>query len=120
MAPRPRTGRPRCGKADGILSSALMRPTALRSQIGAREKRTFEAEHGARIQTAWLVFLGSGALLATLLALLVWNPSRPAGGKDALIVYCAAGIKAPVEAVAREYETLRGVPIQLQYGGSQT
>jgi molybdate transport system substrate-binding protein len=37
-----------------------------------------------------------------------------------LLMYCAAGIKTPVEAVAREYEQMYHVPVQLQYGGSGT
>jgi molybdenum ABC transporter molybdate-binding protein len=35
-----------------------------------------------------------------------------------LLVYCAAGIQAPVDAVARAYEKRYGVKVQLQYGGS--
>jgi len=73
-----------------------------------------------RINTAWLAFLGSLALFVFLVGLLLWNPQKPVSVSSPLIVYCAAGIKAPVETVAREYEKLFSVPIQLQYGGSQT
>lgn len=57
-----------------------------------------------------------------LVALLWWKPERPASKerKGPLTIYCAAGIKPPVEAVGREYERIYGVPIQLQYGGSGT
>jgi molybdenum ABC transporter molybdate-binding protein len=65
-----------------------------------------------------LSILAAGALLV----LLWWAPSRPAqpqrGG--ALVVYCAAGLKEPVEVVARQYEKLWGVSVQLQFGGSGT
>lgn len=37
-----------------------------------------------------------------------------------LLVYCAAGIKAPIEEIAKAYEEEFGVHIQLQYGGSGT
>lgn len=38
-----------------------------------------------------------------------------------LMVYCAAGVKAPVEAIARAFEQEAfGSPIQLQFGGSGT
>ncbi len=37
-----------------------------------------------------------------------------------LVVYCAAGLKPPVEEIARAYERESGVPVQLQYGGSGT
>ena len=42
-----------------------------------------------------------------------------ANGK-ALLVYCAAGVKPPVEAVAGEYEKACRQQIHLQYGGSGT
>jgi len=46
------------------------------------------------------------------------------GGKrektDTLLFYCAAGMKAPVEAAAKQYEAEYGIAIQLQYGGSGT
>ena len=37
-----------------------------------------------------------------------------------LIVYCGAGLKKPVEAIAGQYRTETGVEVQLQYGGSGT
>ncbi len=42
------------------------------------------------------------------------------GQEESLVFYCAAGIKPPVEATAKQYEKECGVPIQLQYGGSGT
>ena len=43
-------------------------------------------------------------------------------GSDAepLVVYCAAGIRPPTAAVAKDYQQKFGVQIQLQYGGSNT
>jgi len=50
--------------------------------------------------------------------------AMPATDSDAtapLVVYCAAGVKSPIEAIARAYEKERfGSPVQLQYGGSGT
>jgi molybdate transport system substrate-binding protein len=37
-----------------------------------------------------------------------------------LIVYCAAGLKQPVDAIASAYRTELGTAIQLQYGGTGT
>jgi molybdenum ABC transporter molybdate-binding protein len=71
-----------------------------------------------RLNGPWLTFLGSVALLAALVGLLIWNPQET--DKRPLFVYCAAGIRPPVEAAAREYEELYGVRIQLTYGGSDT
>ena len=46
------------------------------------------------------------------------NDGSPRSKK--LVMYCAAGIKLPVEAAAKAYEEAFGVEIQLQYGGSGT
>lgn len=71
-----------------------------------------------------LATLGSLVVTAGLVALLSWpgRSSRPAQDPKppSLLVFCAAGIKPPVEAVAREYEQAFGVRVQLQYGGSGT
>lgn len=40
--------------------------------------------------------------------------------REPLLVYCAAGLKAPVEAAARAFEKETGRPVQLQFGGSGT
>ena len=74
----------------------------------------------ARANAAWLAFLGSIALFGVLVALLIGTTEKSSSRGEPLVVFCAAGVKAPVEAVAREYEKKFGVPIQLQYGGSQT
>jgi molybdenum ABC transporter molybdate-binding protein len=69
-----------------------------------------------------MAFLASVFLLTVLIGLLFLDSKKrdtPAEAQP-LIVYCAAGIKAPVEAIAREYEHFYGVPVQVQYGGSQT
>jgi molybdenum ABC transporter molybdate-binding protein len=69
----------------------------------------------------WLAFLGSVALFAGLVALLIWEPgSGKTSGQQPLLVYCAAGMKEPVTAIARDYEARYGVEVQLQFGGSQT
>ena len=71
----------------------------------------------------WIIPLGTLVAAAILVALLIGpgRNKRPGPGEaNALLVYCAAGVKAPVEAVAREYEKAYGVPVQLQFGGSGT
>jgi molybdenum ABC transporter molybdate-binding protein len=75
----------------------------------------------ARLDSLWLAFLGSIVLLLALVAFLVWEPaawfhSHPSA--PPLLLYCAAGIRAPVEEVIREYEQRYGVRIQPQYLGS--
>ena len=61
-------------------------------------------------------------ILAILTFLLTKTPARlqNSGKTHSLVVYCAAGIRLPVEWIAKEYEKECGVSIQLHYGGSQT
>ena len=77
-----------------------------------------------RMNAAWLVFLASIAAMAVLIGLLVVGRNGPSSAStqpsEPLLVYCAAGIKAPVEAVAKAYEREFGVRIELQYGASAT
>jgi molybdate transport system substrate-binding protein len=76
--------------------------------------------HG-RLSPALACFLATAGILAALVIALAWNPHRQAAGaKDPLVVYCAAGIRGPVDVIAREYEKSYGVPVRIQYGGSQT
>ena len=77
----------------------------------------------ARIPFAWLAFLASAVVLAVLIGLLAWDSWRGAfapSAKRPLLLYCAAGIRPPVEAAAQQYQKDYGVEVQLQYGGSQT
>lgn len=72
----------------------------------------------------WWLVLGSVAVVAGLLALLRWpfgnsSPAAAAGQKP-LLMFCAAGLRPPVEAAAREYAQAYGAQVQLQYGGSGT
>lgn len=66
------------------------------------------------------------ALFLTLLGtavLCVFEPKpagSPAAGSRSLFVYCAAGLKNPVEAIAAQYRAETGVEVQLQYGGTAT
>jgi molybdenum ABC transporter molybdate-binding protein len=90
--------------------------------MASPEKLHHVRRRGA-INAAWVLFLGSIVALVVLIALLVLGGPKPKGAaatKKPLIVYCAAGIKPPVEAVAKEYGQQFGIPIQLQYGASQS
>ena len=57
-----------------------------------------------------------------LIVLLVWKPTNESlqSNGTPLVMFCAAGIKPPVESVANDYRETYGVPIELQYGGSGT
>lgn len=61
-----------------------------------------------------LLFLAAGLL--AYFGLASHRPDTP----DRLTVYCAAGLKKPVEALARQYEQETGIPVSLQFGGTGT
>jgi len=74
----------------------------------------------AALHGAWLAFLGSVALFAVLVGLLLWPSGDGAAAQGPIVIYCAAGIKPAVEAVAKEYERQYGVEVRPDYGGSQS
>lgn len=67
--------------------------------------------------------LGIIAVLAILAGSLLWfffkNDDKDGTGRT-ITVYCAAGLKKPVEAIAEQYRRESGVQVQLQYGGTGT
>ena len=63
----------------------------------------------------WLAFLASISLFSWMAWRLV-TPTPPAEDGGAIVVYCAAGLRPPVEACAKA----SGRVVQLTYGGSQT
>ncbi|MBM3881804.1 MAG: hypothetical protein FJ387_19115 [Verrucomicrobia bacterium] len=74
------------------------------------------------MRSAKTPFVATILVAAVLVGLLVWQAAdrpRPKA-KEPLIVYCAAGLKPPMEVVARDYEQAYGTTVQLQYGGSGT
>lgn len=86
------------------------------SSIGRAHRR-------ASINSMWMLFLGSLVLLGGLVVLLVVGSPKPkgtAGTGKPLVLYCAAGVRPPVDAAAKAYEKAFGVAIQLQPGASQS
>lgn len=61
------------------------------------------------------------AAVAVLVFLLrsISEPVNPVAEKT-ILLYCAAGVKPPVERAVRSYEAEFGVPFQIQYDGSGT
>lgn len=74
--------------------------------------------HVALVSNAWLVCGGSLAAIVSLVVLL-WNP-RPKAEQPPreLVLYCAAGLIQPVEAVRQQYERAYEVKIQVEPDGS--
>lgn len=77
-----------------------------------------------RLHLAWATFLGSAALLALLVMMLSFDPESPFSPKRdpsrPLVVFYAAGLRAPVEAAARAYQSEYGIQVQTQPGPSNT
>jgi molybdate transport system substrate-binding protein len=60
-------------------------------------------------------------LLLAIATLIAWQAFTPKPNPAAtLTVYCAAGLKKPIEALALQFEQDTGTPISLQYGGTGT
>ncbi len=73
-----------------------------------------------RVNTLWGFLLGACGLIAVLVVMLRQGPPATDLGKKRLVVYCAAGMRVPVEEIAKIYEQKYEVVIELQYAGSNT
>ena len=68
-----------------------------------------------------VLVLASLVVLGLLIALLVLNTRRsPDASVDELRVYCAAGMRFPMERIADDYKREYDVAVIIQYGGSHT
>jgi molybdate transport system substrate-binding protein len=95
--------------------------------------RNLHATRSGGTNPLGLLIALSLALLAGLLLLLP-RPNAPrslgkvasgladSGAQDSgeLLLYCAAGMRAPIEKIVEQYQQEYGIRIQLQYGGSNT
>ncbi|MBC8184122.1 extracellular solute-binding protein [candidate division KSB1 bacterium] len=74
------------------------------------------------MNTATKVSIASILIIAALFYFLLPRQDfeNDISSSESLIFFCAAGIKPPVEKVAKEFEEIYGIKIQLQYGGSGT
>jgi molybdenum ABC transporter molybdate-binding protein len=66
-----------------------------------------------------LLLGGVAAIIVLLLLLKIGGPGIEAD-TNKILVYCAAGLREPVERIAQQYEREFGVKVDLQYGGSNT
>ncbi|WP_161602511.1 molybdate ABC transporter substrate-binding protein [Tautonia marina] len=73
-----------------------------------------------RISSLWGLVLGAVALIAALIGLLWMGGPGEEPAADRITMFCAAGLREPVERVARAYTDETGVEVDLQYGGSNT
>src|SRR5439155_24888624 len=76
----------------------------------------------SRIHPAWWFFGGSGLVLVTL-GVMLFAPSlfsSKAKSTVPLVVWCAAGLRAPMEEIGKEYERQTGQPIELRCDASES
>jgi len=116
-------------RGSGCLAGALRR--AAGSEQSARVRLSVGAaselfQHGlvgrpGRARAATVVTISSVLLIAVLVGTLymLGRQTRTVEGKT-LRMYCAAGLRAPVEQAVRQYSQEYGVTVQVQYGGSNT
>lgn len=89
------------------------------SNRDSRHVRYGLSRHGAT-NSLYVLALCAVAIFAVL-GLLLFDMGRPSRAKTSkLVLYCAAGMRKPVEAIVAEYEDRYGVEIQLQFSGSNT
>ena len=73
-----------------------------------------------RINALWLLLIGAAGLVVLLSTLLMYGNADQADDAETLTLYCAAGLRHPVEEIASQYEAEFGVSIDIQFGGSNT
>ncbi len=66
------------------------------------------------------VLLGVSFLVLVALVAYLVTMARQAPGVANLTVFCAAGMRYPMEKIVQRYKDEYGVTIQVQYGGSNT
>ncbi len=65
----------------------------------------------------WIVVGGSLALAAVLLALRFRPVPNPVEGRS-LVLYCAAGLRAPIVEIGEAYQREYGIEVRAEFGGS--
>jgi molybdate transport system substrate-binding protein len=73
-----------------------------------------------RVNSLWMFIVGGSLAVIVLTMLLQWGGPKPEGFGNRLKVYCAAGLRVPLEEVAQRYYEEYGITIDAQYGGSNT
>lgn len=78
------------------------------------------AQRLGRVHSLWALLLACGVLTAVLILLLKLGGPGHDESTRKLSVYCAAGLRVPVEEISRRYEQEFGIKIALQFGGSNS
>ncbi len=83
-----------------------------------RERRGGHGPLFALMNLRWIALLLAALALAA--AAILWRSPDGGGASRQLVVYCAAGLKKPVEAAAAAFEKDTGGTVSLQFGGTGT
>ncbi len=73
-----------------------------------------------RVNTLWVFLLGAVGLIVLLVVMLRQGAPVRDPGKQHLVLFCAAGMRVPVEEIATAYEAEYGVSVELHFDGSNT
>jgi molybdenum ABC transporter molybdate-binding protein len=73
-----------------------------------------------RLNPLWPLLIAALVTSAVMIAMLRGIATPEATGVQTLRLYCAAGMRVPVEAIVARYTREFGRPVEIQYGGSQT
>jgi molybdate transport system substrate-binding protein len=78
------------------------------------------SRRSGRTNPLWVLLLGAvgGVIVLSAVLLRIAEPVAPE--KRPLRLYCAAGMRVPVDQIVEQYEAEYGVPVEIQYGGSNT
>ncbi|MFV0445884.1 MAG: molybdate ABC transporter substrate-binding protein [Planctomycetaceae bacterium] len=80
-----------------------------------------ENSRRGRVNPLWTLIAVGVVLTVLMLGLLRRvNSTASATAIVPLRLYCAAGMRVPVEQIVAQYHTDYGVPVEIQYGGSNT
>ncbi|MEQ9408280.1 MAG: molybdate ABC transporter substrate-binding protein [Fuerstiella sp.] len=81
---------------------------------------TQRSRRGGRVNALFALLLAGVALIAVLVLMLRRGSPETTTDRQRLVVYCAAGLRVPVEEITGEYEQLYNVDVELQFAGSNT
>lgn len=123
--PRHADSRYRCGAALDAATAGVCRPnigTFALPPADTRGRRGPGGSHprAGRLNSLWMLLLSAGGTIAVLIGLLMQGGPGEAPPEQRLSMYCAAGLRPPVERIARMYREEYGITVDLQYGGSNT
>jgi ABC-type molybdate transport system substrate-binding protein len=71
-----------------------------------------------RLNTLSAAFIGSVIIVVVLVFMLMNSRPRATDSADSLVMYCAAGLRVPMEKIAQAYKSEYDVQVELQFGGS--